>query len=56
VPKITKLSKFVKVMQRKLLASFYPDTVYTAKFLTASTADSLIRPPRPIQKTRHCRI
>jgi len=23
------VSKFVKVMQRKLLASFFPDTVYT---------------------------
>ena len=28
MPKIMKLSTFVKVMQRKLLASFFPDTVY----------------------------
>jgi len=28
VPKITKLFKFVKVMPRKLVASFFPDTVY----------------------------
>jgi len=42
VPKITKLRLhyFVEVIQRKLVASFFPDTVYVQLYVVQFTAFS----------------